>query len=107
MEEFVKYFLSLVSVVTVFTGVVIKYMKSESKQREESLKAQNETNTLLERLNSNMEHQFTLVKKDVNNNFAIVDDNFGIMNGELVVIKRAVFNKDKDDHLPLRKTEKI
>lgn len=96
MEDFLQNILTLGAVFTLLGGILLK-----------QLKATNETNFQLERLNSNMEHQFTLVKKDVNNNFAIVDDNFGIMNGELVVIKRAVFNKDKDDHLPLRITEKI
>lgn len=96
MDDFLQNILTLGAVFTLLGGILLK-----------QLKATNETNNQLERLNSNMEHQFTLVKKDVNNNFAIVDDNFGIMNGELVVIKRAVFNKDKDDHLPLRKTEKI
>lgn len=96
MDDFLQNILTLGAVFTLLGGILLK-----------QLKATNETNNQLERLNSNMEHQFTLVKKDVNNNFAIVDDNFGIMNGELVVIKRAVFNKDKDDHLPLRKTEKL
>lgn len=96
MDDFLQNILTLGAVFTLLGGILLK-----------QLKATNETNNQLERLNSNMEHQFTLVKKDVNNNFAIVDDNFFIVNGELIELKKVVFNKDKDDPLPLRNTEKI
>ncbi|WP_159641933.1 hypothetical protein [Erysipelothrix anatis] len=107
MDDFIKNLLTTVSVVTVFAGFLTKYLKSESKQREDQLMAQHETNSQLERLNTNMEHRDEMMRKDVNNNFAIVDDNFAIFNGELVAMRRVVFEKSKDDPIPLRKTDKI
>lgn len=107
MDDFIKNLLTTVSVVTVFAGFLTKYLKSESKQREDQLMAQHETNSQLERLNTNMEHRDEMMRKDVNNNFAIINDNFGILNGEFIAIKRVVFEKSKDEPIPLRKTEKI
>lgn len=107
MDDFIKNLLTTVSVVTVFTVFLTKHLKSESKQREDQLMAQHETNRQLERLNTNMEHRDEMMRKDVNNNFAIVDDNFAIFNGELVAMRRVVFEKTKDDPILLRKTDKI
>ncbi|CAM3608356.1 hypothetical protein ERUR111494_02620 [Erysipelothrix urinaevulpis] len=96
MDDFIKNIMTLVGVIGVVTGILVK-----------QLKATNETNNQLERLNTNMEHQFTLFKKDVNNNSSILNDNFAIVNGELVELKKVVFDKDKGSPLPLREVEKI
>ncbi len=107
MDELVKNILSLGALVGIFTGIVTKYFKENAKQQKEFLIGQSETNNLLEKLNTTMEHEFILIKRDVNNNFGIIDDNFGIVNGELVELKKVVFEKDKGNKLPLRYIDKL
>lgn len=99
--------MTLAGVLSLVGGLIAKYLSNEQKQNEKALRAQYETNNQLERLNTNMEHQFKMYSKDINNNFDIVDNNFVIINGELVEIRKAVFQKDKGNPLPLRKTEEI